>query len=72
MADDYSDLGTRVVRAARLAVAMHLQQSLAEIPNFRRKAMIGGAGPAMLTDELTPRTAGDRVKRSSLFAGERA
>ena len=43
---DTSTLGRRIVEAARLAVAVHLFESLtATSPNHGRRIGIGGAGP---------------------------
>ena len=43
---DTSTLGRRIVEAARLAVAVHLFESLpATSPNYGRRIGIGGAGP---------------------------
>src|SRR5581483_9534949 len=39
------DLGQRIVEAARLAAAIHLQAAAREVPNFGRRMRIGGAGP---------------------------
>ena len=46
----YQDLGRRIVRAARLAVAVHLYES-AGVSDFRHRAVIGGAGPYLVTDD---------------------
>ena len=46
-------LGERLVRAAHLAVAAHLGQSMATPMNSGRRIVIGGAGPAWFTDEPT-------------------
>jgi hypothetical protein len=43
-------LGERLVRAAHLAVAAHLGQSMAP-QNSGRRIVIGGAGPAWFTEE---------------------
>ena len=45
-------IGERLVRAAHLAVAAHLGQSMTQNANGRR-IVIGGAGPAWFTDEPT-------------------
>ena len=43
---DISTLGRRIVEAARLAVAVHLYQSLGDTSaNYGRRIGIGGAGP---------------------------
>ncbi len=38
------DIGQRIVEAARLATAMHLEQSLRESPYATQRHAIGGAG----------------------------
>jgi hypothetical protein len=44
--DESGTLGTRIVEAARLAVAVHLFESLAaSTDNYGRRFAIGGAGP---------------------------
>jgi hypothetical protein len=69
MADVSQDLGSRIVQAARLAVAMHLAQSLSSVdsPGDGRTHAIGGAGPRGLTDEHSSRrrTTGERPRRST-------
>jgi hypothetical protein len=45
-------IGERLVRAAHLAAAAHLGQSMAT-QNTGRRIVIGGAGPAWFTDEPT-------------------
>ena len=43
---DLKGLGARILRAARLATAMHLFESLQDkSSNYRQRVMIGGAGP---------------------------
>src|SRR5688500_16395316 len=43
---DLTDLGARVLRAARVATAVHLYESLAQTSsNYRQRVVIGGAGP---------------------------
>jgi hypothetical protein len=71
-ADVSQDLGSRIVQAARLAVAMHLAQSLSSVDstgtNNGRTHAIGGAGPRGLTDEQSPsvgRMTGERPRRST-------
>jgi hypothetical protein len=46
----YQDLGRRIVRAARLAVAVHLYES-AELADSSQRVVIGGAGPSLVTDD---------------------
>ena len=46
----YQDLGRRIVRAARLAVAVHLYKS-AGLSNRTQRVVIGGAGPYLVTDD---------------------
>jgi hypothetical protein len=46
----YQDLGQRIVRAARLAAAVHLYESAA-LPDLRQRVKIGGAGPYLVTDD---------------------
>ena len=38
-------LGERIVQAARLAVAVHLFESLKTVDAYRQQVVIGGAGP---------------------------
>jgi hypothetical protein len=43
---DLTDLGARILRAARMATAVHLYESLAlTSSNYRQRVAIGGAGP---------------------------
>lgn len=43
---DLTDLGARILSAARMAVAVHLYESLAHTSsNYRQRVVIGGAGP---------------------------
>ena len=43
---DLTDLGARILRAARVATAVHLYESLAQTSsNYRQRVVIGGAGP---------------------------
>jgi hypothetical protein len=69
-----NDLGTRVLNAARLAVAMHLAHN-AQLRNdgatvthaaAGRKVLIGGTGPHFVTDD-TPTIAAtaDRAARDN-------
>jgi hypothetical protein len=51
MADESQDLGQRIVQAARLAVAMHLAESLSGFERSGRTVSIGGAGAQVLTEE---------------------
>ena len=65
-------IGERLVRAAHLAAAAHLGQSMAQNANGRR-IVIGGAGPAWFTDEPTSSAVDRSVKveasdRSTLSA----
>ena len=46
-------LGELIVRAARMAVTIHLQES-AGPRKPRRQVMIGRAGPHWITDDPTP------------------
>jgi len=46
----YQDLGRRIVRAARIAVAVHLYESAA-LPDPRQRVVIGGAGPSLVKDD---------------------
>jgi hypothetical protein len=58
----YQDLGRRIVRAARLAVAVHLYES-AGLSDRRQRVVIGGAGPYLVTDDERRRvepSAGDK------------
>ena len=67
MADVSQDLGSRIVQAARLAVAMHLAGSLSSVDSTGgRTHAIGGAGPRGLTDEQSSRRpTGERPRRST-------
>ena len=58
----YQDLGRRIVRAARLAAAVHLYES-AGLSDCRRRVAIGGAGPYLVTD--------DERRRVEPFAGDK-
>jgi hypothetical protein len=40
-------LGERIVEAARMAVAIHLYESLAATQQFGQQVVIGGAGPVV-------------------------
>ena len=43
---DLTDLGARILRAAKVATAVHLYESLAQTSsNYRQRVAIGGAGP---------------------------
>ena len=66
-------LGQRIVEAARLMVAAHLQASLESAVNFRQQVVIGGAGPTLagvttpnqgdsFTDEALPNTSANRTR----------
>ena len=46
----YQDLGRRIVRAARLAAAVHMYES-AGVSDLRQRVVIGGAGPRLVTDD---------------------
>lgn len=58
---NWNDLGTRVLNAARLAVAMHLAASVRS-EAAHRPIVIGGAGPRFVTDDVREEKArmGDR------------
>ena len=54
----YDNLGTRIVRAARLAAAVHLYESARGDllgdqgdTSFSQQVVIGGAGPCLVTDD---------------------
>jgi hypothetical protein len=47
----YDELGTRILNAARLAVAMHLNGAVRPDAT-RRQVVIGGAGPHFVTDDV--------------------
>lgn len=78
MADTSQDLGQRIVQAARLAVAMHLAESLSPFKTGGRTVAIGGAGAQHVLKEeqssastMTP----ERPRRSwpsSLLPSDRA
>jgi len=66
MADVSQDLGSRIVQAARLAVAMHLAQSCSSVDSTgRTNATVGGADPRVLTDGQSPLMTGERPRRSA-------
>jgi hypothetical protein len=66
MTDASQDLGSRIVQAARLAVAMHLAKSCSDTNPTGRTLAIGGAGPRVLKDEQTPALlTGERPRRST-------
>lgn len=67
MADVSQDLGSRIVQAARLAVAMHLAQSLSSVDSTDgRTQVVGGADPRGLKDEQSSRRmTGERPRRSA-------
>jgi hypothetical protein len=46
----YQDLGRRIVRAARLAAAVHLYEPVGP-SSLRHRVVIGGAGPSLVTDD---------------------
>ena len=67
MTDAMQNLGARMVEAARLAVAMHLYESAAQLNGQRvvigsAGPMIGGANPNPVTDDVLP------CARSTRFA----
>jgi len=55
MDNAYDDLGTRILNAARLAVAMHLQSAI-QPDAARRQVVIGGTGPHFVTDDMPNET----------------
>ena len=65
MADVSQDLGSRIVQAARLAVAMHLAQSSSSVESNGRTGAIGGADPRVLKDGQSPLLTGERPRRSA-------
>ena len=67
MADVSQDLGSRIVQAARLAVAMHLARSCSGVNSGGQTCAIGGAGARELTDEQgsMPLMTGERPRRSA-------
>jgi hypothetical protein len=62
-ADRTSDLGARILAAAKLAASMHLYQStLPQTSTLdRQQVTIGGAGPTWVTDDALPATAPRRA-----------
>ena len=61
-------LGQRIVAAARVAVAMHLQQQVEQISrDTRQRVAIGGAGPHYVTDDELPAATG-RAERLTASA----
>jgi hypothetical protein len=64
-------IGERLVRAAHLAVAAHLGQSMANPNASGRRIVIGGAGPAWFTDEPTS-SAVDRPEQIERLASDRS
>ena len=65
MADVSQDLGSRIVQAARLAVAMHLARSCSSVDSTGRTNAIGGAGQCVLTDGQSTLLTGERPRRSA-------
>ena len=48
------NLGERIVLAARMAVAMHLEQSVHESPDHARRITIGGTGLDEVKEDASP------------------
>ena len=76
MEQDFSRLGEHVIKAARLAVAMHLFGSLSENQHQGQRVVIGGAGPAWsnghddgITEDALPATEADAARSSPQAAG---
>lgn len=63
----YDDLGTRILNAARLAVAMHLNGAN-QNDAARRQVGIGGAGAHFVTDDMP----NDPVNRAAREPSSRA
>ena len=85
-ATDLSDLGARILSAARMATAVHLYESLAQTSsNYRQRVVIGGAGPVPcasahadgmaidpgVTEDALPATAGVVVTQQSRRPSQR-
>jgi len=51
---DRMNLGERIVLAARMAVAMHLEQSVSKTPDQARRITIGGTGLDEVTEDASP------------------
>ena len=66
MDDALRSLGQRIVEAARLALAMHLQEEAT-----RQQALVGGADRSLSREGVLP-TTGDRDGRSPLVEGRAA
>jgi hypothetical protein len=67
MADVSQDLGSRIVQAARLAVAMHLARTCSGVDSSGQITIAaGGAGHRELRDELRSASmTGERPRRSA-------
>ena len=65
MTDVSQDLGSRIVQAARLAVAMHLARTCTSIDSDGRTSAIGGAGQRVLMDGQALSMTGERPRRSA-------
>jgi hypothetical protein len=48
------NLGERIVLAARMAVAMHLEQSVHDSPEHARRITIGGTGLDEVKEDASP------------------
>ena len=48
--EKYQDLGRQIVRAARLAAAVHMYEA-AGLSGLTQRVVIGGAGPCLVTDD---------------------
>ena len=51
---DRMNLGERIVLAARMAVAMHLEQSVSESPEEARRITIGGTDLDVVKEDVSP------------------
>lgn len=64
----YHDLGRRIVRAARLAAAIHMYEA-AGLWQLTRRVVIGGAGPCLVTDDDVTDDDSRRVEPSPRAGG---
>ncbi len=64
-------LGERIVQAARLAVAVHLFESLKTVDAYRQQVVIGGAGPRTRTSDEDDRVLSRANVRNQATDGKR-
>jgi hypothetical protein len=66
--EKYQDLGRRIVRAARLAAAVHMYEA-ADLSDLAQRVVIGGAGPCLVTDDNVTEDDRRRVEPSPRAGG---